>query len=862
MQTVSYGSRTAESQVITMLKVQNRECIRRISKKSLRAGKRRNMVLCLAIALTTILMTALFTIGGSMLRAMQDATMYQVGTKSHAGFKFLTMEQYEKLQKSRRIKALSYNVIVGFGENTELLKDYTEVRYTQPDAAKWSMAYPTTGRLPESKYEVALSTAVLQDLQVPCEIGSQVTLQIAVGQKHVEDTFTVCGFWEKPAATMANEVFVSREYQEEIAPAWQTQEDYREHMQEDDVSGSINPSLYFASAFNIEGQMRALKAECGFDDEVNDGVNWAYASATVDAGTVLLVSGILLLIMGSGYLIIYNIFYISVSADIRFYGLLKTIGTTNRQLKRIVHRQAWLLSCIGIPIGLVLGFGLSTVLLPVIVRGVVQIPCTVQANPLVFLLSALFAWITVWISCVKPCRFVSRISPIEAVRYTERSGEEKKKTRKTRNVTPFQMAWANVCRNRQKTAMVVLSISLSIIMLNVTVTVVKGLDMDKYLSSFAVTDFCVADQTVTNAFSAANEVEGVQAQDRAYLEQAAGIEAIGSVYMHESIQYFTGEKAKKLEEIFERNKEQLFREAREYYAANIYEQHCLPMHIYGVDQLPFDKMEIAEGNADWEKFQTGDYAIVSAFYTNGTEPYYQEGEKITVSFPDGTQKEYEVMAIGDVAYALGPEHSHGMDINVTLPSEEFLRQIPDCKGALKLAFNVREDALEQAQDYVEAYCEKSDNTLDFSSKLTYQASFEEMRRMYLMVGGAMSFVLALIGVLNFINLTVTSIQERRNELAILQSVGMTGRQLKKMLIGEGVYKILLTFGFVMTAGMAVGYGILFILTNEMWMFTYHFVIWPIFVCVPVFVLIAVAVPAICYQNDSKKTLVSRLREVN
>ena len=99
MQTVSYGSRTAESQVITMLKVQNRECIRRISKKSLRAGKRRNMVLCLAIALTTILMTALFTIGGSMLRAMQDATMYQVGTKSHAGFKFLTMEQYEKLLK-------------------------------------------------------------------------------------------------------------------------------------------------------------------------------------------------------------------------------------------------------------------------------------------------------------------------------------------------------------------------------------------------------------------------------------------------------------------------------------------------------------------------------------------------------------------------------------------------------------------------------------------------------------------------------------------------------------------------------------------------------------------------------------------
>lgn len=848
--------------MIIMLKVQNRECIKRISKKSLRAGKRRNMVLCLAIALTTILLTALFTIGGSMLKAMQDATMYQVGTRSHAGFKFLTMEQYEKLCKNSRIKALSYNVIIGYGENQELLKDYTEVRYTQPENAKWSMSYPTTGRLPETKYEAALPTAVLQELQVPCKIGSQVTLQIVSGQKHVEETFTVCGFWEKPAATMANEVYLSREYQEEIAPTWLTQEDYREHMQENDFSGSVNPSLYFASAFDIDGQMRALKEECGFDEEVNDGVNWAYASATVDAGTVLLVSGILLLIMVSGYLIIYNIFYISVSSDIRFYGLLKTIGTTNRQLKRIVHRQAWLLSCIGIPIGLVLGYGLSAVLLPVIVNAMTEISCSVQAEPLVFLLSALFAWITVWISCVKPCRFVSRISPIEAVRYTERSGEEKKKTRKTRRVTPLQMAWANVCRNRQKTAMVVLSISLSVIMLNVTVTVVRGLDMDKYLKYFAMTDFYVADQTVTNSFSGDCNVEGVQAQDRDFLEQTPGLEEIGGVYMRESIQQFTGEKAKELEEIFERNKEQMFREKQEFYSASVYEEHCLPMHIYGVDQLPFEKMEIAEGDTDWEKFQTGNYAIVSAFYEDGKEPYYQEGEKITVSFPNGTQKEYEVMAVGDVAYVLGPEHSHGMDIYVTLPTEEFLRQMPDCQGALKLAFNVREDSMEQAQAYVEAYCEKRDNTLDFSSKLTYLDSFEEMRRMYLMVGGAMSFVLALIGVLNFVNLTVTSIKERQNELAILQSVGMTGRQLKKMLIWEGMYKILLTFAFVVTAGMALGYGILVMLTNEMWMFTYHFVFWPILVSMPVFVVIAVAVPVICYQGDSRKTLVSRLREVN
>ena len=59
------------------------------------------------------------------------------------------------------------------------------------------------------------------------------------------------------------------------------------------------------------------------------------------------VAAFLLLVIFTGYLIIYNIFQISVAGDIRFYGLLKTIGTTPRQLKRIIRQQALLLCLIG-----------------------------------------------------------------------------------------------------------------------------------------------------------------------------------------------------------------------------------------------------------------------------------------------------------------------------------------------------------------------------------------------------------------------------------------------------------------------------------------------------------------------------------
>ena len=63
-----------------------------------------------------------------------------------------------------------------------------------------------------------------------------------------------------------------------------------------------------------------------------------------------------LFVILAGYLIIYNIFNISVKTDIRAYGLLKNVGTTGKQLKKIVRMQAWKLSAVGIPIGLIFGY--------------------------------------------------------------------------------------------------------------------------------------------------------------------------------------------------------------------------------------------------------------------------------------------------------------------------------------------------------------------------------------------------------------------------------------------------------------------------------------------------------------------------
>ena len=98
--------------------------------------------------------------------------------------------------------------------------------------------------------------------------------------------------------------------------------------------------------------------------------------------------------MFTGYLIIYNVFQISVTNDIRFYGLLKTIGTTGRQIKALLRQQALLLSCIGIPIGLVLGWMVGGLLAPMVIQRLDGVVSTVSVHPLIFVGSALFALFT------------------------------------------------------------------------------------------------------------------------------------------------------------------------------------------------------------------------------------------------------------------------------------------------------------------------------------------------------------------------------------------------------------------------------------------------------------------------------------
>lgn len=298
----------------------------------------------------------------------------------------------------------------------------------------------------------------------------------------------------------------------------------------------------FPSSWNIEKNINELASNYNID-EGKIAVNSAYDTAEIDVENLIVIAFILIIIFIAGYLLIYNIFYISVAQDIRNYGLLKTVGMTSKQIRKMVRFKALILSCIGIPVGLILGWPIGRILVPYIINILGEdIRVVTTSNPFVFIFAAFFSLITVYLSCIKPAKVASKVSSIEAVRYngTNKKIISKKKTKSTHRVKPLSMALANLRRNGKKVFVVVLSFALSLVILNSTYSYVHSFDFDKFVASTSVSDFSVADRSIIKSSSPFN-TSGISNNFINEVKSLKGLERIGNIYMTTSRQYCTND---------------------------------------------------------------------------------------------------------------------------------------------------------------------------------------------------------------------------------------------------------------------------------------------------------------------------------
>ncbi|MGN1166011.1 MAG: FtsX-like permease family protein, partial [Lachnospiraceae bacterium] len=771
-----------------MRKVNNRKVIRKIADKTRKAGKSKNIIPVLAIAMTALLFTSVFTIGGSMIEKQQESTMRQVGGSAHAGYKYLTQEEYDIVKQDEKLKEVSYRIIVGDAVNDDLKKLHTEISYYEDLDAKFSFCYPEKGHMPEKEDELVTSDLVLQALGISCELGQKVPLVMDVGGEKVEKTFTLCGYFKGDTVSQAQCVAVSKEYANKVAPT-PTTSVLETGADASDYTGRIMADFNFASTWQLEKQVEELTKRCGFPENIDTGINWAYMGTETDPETVMLIAVLLLVILASGYLIIYNIFYINIFNDIRHYGLLKTIGTTGKQLRKIVRRQAFILSLYGIPIGLVLGVVVGKLLLPTIMEQLSfssTADTSVKLNPWIFISAATFSLFTVYLSCIKPCRMASKVTPVEAVRFTEgQNAPIKKKEKTARKVTPRRIALQNMRRNRKKVIVVVASLSMALVLLNSIYSLISGFDMDKFAASLTVSDFAVSDATLDNVSVdiPSRVCDGVTKEFQQELEKQKGVQEIGNIYLKQLCPTFTDEDYEKIKKnVFEnplakKDMEDLAAKADDQYLKRCIEERDIDGNVYGISKLVMEKLENPDAKLDWEKFKTGKYVIVSRFGFQEEDKEYPEyfhpGETVTIFNEDGESRQYEVLAAADMPYACGWQVFGVFNCNYILPEQEYLDFMGEQKP-MRTLINVKKEKEEKIEKWLENYCTNVNNDLTYTSKSKIVKEFDSVKKMYSLVGGLLAFVLAIIGILNFINTMVTSIISRKQELAMMEAVGMTG----------------------------------------------------------------------------------------
>ena len=876
------------------MNVRNRKCIRKLSFRTLWASRKRNMIAVIAIALTTLLFTSLFTIALSINRTYEMYTFRQIGGYPHGSYKQVTEEEITAITSHRNIQAVGERTNIGYIGTGVFAKVPAEVSFMDKNCTQWSFASPIEGHIPRSGKEITMDTNALALLGIEPELGAEVTLTFTVGDQYQyaydkTDTFTLVGWWEYDDIMPVHYINISEEYADFVEAEGRTNglQDFRT---------DLNVMLH--SEMNIEGQMAQVIEELELPWETEQqcyriGVNWGYTSAnvkaTADASTVIAILAFLMLVIFTGFLIIYNIFQISVTGDIRFYGLLKTIGVTPRQLKRIIRQQALLMCIVGIPVGMILGYGVGVALMPTIMEqsSFGAASTMISSSPMIFAASAVFSLITVLLSCAKPGKMAAKVSPVEAAKYVENTAHKKKK-RTTRGAKIHQMAFANLGRNKRKTALVMVSLALAVVLLNILVTFTSGFDMEKYLAKKSCADFIVSS---TGYFRQPNRTETFITE-----EQIAQIQANTSGSLSGSGYKVTGALGWMPEDTWRMDRarfgspDTVERElAQAYRRGDLVGPTAL---IEGLDEPLFEKLTVVEGDLA-PLLQPETKAIAMVVYTDdygnvSTPDYYPPvGSTQTITYVEETM--YIDSRTGEEMNENTPMEyiqshitkSHDIDYTicayVTLPTPMSYRYtiigyrfvLPVTRLAEESGrevipmfwlFDTPDLASEEAAEkYLAKLTEDPLSELMYESKAKMRDEFYSFQTMFLLLGGLLCAIIGLIGILNFINAIMTGILSRRREFAVLQAVGMTNKQLKTMLIYEGLFYALGSSLSALILSVLLNPLIGKMLESMFWFFSANFKISPVLLVIPIFALFGWLIPSILYGQTAKQSTVDRLR---
>ena len=825
-----------------MLANNNNAIINKLAKNTFRTNKKQFRILFITVALSSFMLFAIFTIGLTYLdlSRLQNTRLYgsEYDIVIMNGF---SDDQKETVEKNSAVQTVGTQSYSGYVKSTDT-DDTITAGLLWGDQTFWDVLKKPArtsmkGHYPKEANELLATKEVLNTCgKSSLSIGDylEITYEDNTGV-HTKE-FVISGIWDGYGGDKAN-FYVSEKF-------------YNQSGYNLENSGIMYIKLKnnFVSQGTIENLERSLTLSPQQQFQPSDYIE---RSLTI----LLALCGLCLIICLSAYLLIYNILYLSVSGKIRYYGLLQALGMTKKQLVLFIKKQMFKVGILGIVTGLFLGIFISIFLIPYVMQilGISLGNTGIHFYPIILLVSGLATGIAILCGIRTPIHIATDVTPVEATRY--RVNDEKSPTRKKskKGSLYWKMAKDQLKKDKKKTTIVFLSLAVSLTVFYCLTTIISSQGERTVYPNYWEADFIIKNDTQTT-----EDFESLQpAINEDFITELNQIEGIREIHMVKGIPViypyqpdgFSGSWIKG------------YTDTRPFmsYDDTISDYQENPEKYYGmlkaIDEAEFDYLNETLNNAvNKQDFLSGKVAVLQ--YSGFEIPENSLDKPIQFSFGNNTQ-EIEIGAISYTDYYGG---SFNIGANLIV-SEEYLNSLVERPYILSLLIKYEQMYDENTENEVKSLIQES----NYSNDLSYTSIYDEMKTIQdsqgnmLEIGTVIALLLLLIGMLNYINTMASNMQNRKLTFSIMESVGMSRKQIRKLLIREG---LLYAFGSIFIT-LTVGTGITYVVFQSMNYMEIPFSvpILPLLCAIILVTIICVATLLFSYNRTAgSKSIVERLRE--
>ena len=845
----------------------NKEVIKRVEKGMMKANRTRNIFAVVAVALTTFMITTIFSLGINYKENMDLTSVRTSGTNANVSLAMPTNEQEKEIRDLDYVKTVGTQYMIGSvaGKN-EADRDLA-IAMQYYDNTEWEKHYKEAisnikGEYPKKENEIMLAEDALSQLGIKePKLDMEIPLSYVSKDGEQKDTFTLSGWFRSYTGT--GMAFLSESYCQEHGYTMQN-------------SGVLSLSLD-----NPKDNFYDIQDDITLNENqtFQGSVSMSSSSGSVYAMIILLV----FFIIGSGYLLIYNVLYISISRDTRFYGLIKTLGTTEKQIKTLVKRQALTFACIGIPIGVILAGVLSFGIVPVILENAFDSGKSIMDaemffHPSIFILSIIFSALTVWISCNAPAKVAGKISPIEALRYQNFASTKTKSRNSTNGGKLHVMAYHNVFRDKKRAFLVFMSLFMGITMILGVNGMIGSMKAENYVKKYMDYNFEYRDVQFEQYEQPNKEVPQF---DEQFVEEIKQIDGVKNVDIQKTVWGGIAFDEADLEDFMKIK----YEDSRYKTEGQSYQEMVADLKKYanagdyGCYITTLDDKAVEEYNTkhpdtpiDIEKFQRGETAIsgMDTEYNAPNTALVGKTLSLTADSSDGKATDFLIdgsFYFGDYENNLSYSMDQRKDISIVpdiiYVSEAGMERLTKTPIISGIGIDIKD--INQLEE-IDSELQTLNGTLtktewSYTSPVGIIEEFNQMNYSLNLLGNGAAVLLIVIGLINFINVMLTGVVARKNEFAVMESIGTSKKQIKKILTLEGGIYALVTTGLIMTLGNAflllVADAVPHMADYAKFEYPFALVICLIFAIF----IICLSVPAIVYRAVSKETVIERLHDL-